>query len=246
MEFNPLTDFMSQVQDQHPDETIHNPISKGQSQIWVEYIYLDTDERRRFAQMSHEYLVEQLQYKEAILTRNNFDIDIQFNNSVKELVFACDWNRLQEPGTLPGLGNNLTKVSLTINGNNIFQSDRSLNYFTRNLIYERHEGNPNTFLSSMKGEGSIFHTEDGGSTIETFGEEQEYKFDVIGVYSFALKPDIDQPTGTFNFSTINGGKLIFKDMCPPKLESSIDAYTESRTLRVYAKLQFITNYERYG
>ena len=102
-------------------------------------------------------------------------IDIQFNNSVKELVFACDWNRLQEPGTLPGLGNNLTKVSLTINGNNIFQSDRSLNYFTRNLIYERHEGNPNTFLSSMKGEGSIFHKED--SSVNTLGQGgKEHKF----------------------------------------------------------------------
>tara|TARA_B100001115_G_scaffold184268_1_gene186003 strand:+ start:3449 stop:4801 length:1353 start_codon:yes stop_codon:yes gene_type:complete len=236
MEFNPLTNFMSQVQTEHPSETIQNPISSGQSQIWVEYIYLDTDERRRFAQMSHEYLVEQLQYKEAILTRDNFDIDIQFNNSVKELVFACDWNRLKEPGTLPGLGNNLTKVSLTINGNNIFQSDRSLNYFTRNLIYERHEGNPNTFVKSTDGEGSIFHTEDGGTTIDTLGEgTEETKFDVIGVYSFALKPDMHQPTGTFNFSTINGGKLIFKDMCPPKLESSIDAYTESRTLRVYAR-----------
>lgn len=82
---------------------------------------------------------------------------------------------------------------------------------------------------------SIFHTEDGGTTIKTLGEEHKNKFDVIGVYSFALKPDMHQPTGTFNFSTINGGKLIFKDMCPPILESSIDAYTESRTLRVYAR-----------
>ena len=33
-------------------------ISKGE--LWVDYIYLDTDERRRFAQQSHEYLIEQL------------------------------------------------------------------------------------------------------------------------------------------------------------------------------------------
>ena len=30
--------------------------------LWVDYIYLDTDERRRFAQVSHEYLIEQLQF----------------------------------------------------------------------------------------------------------------------------------------------------------------------------------------
>jgi hypothetical protein len=30
--------------------------------LFVDYIYLDTDERRRFAQVSHEYLIEQLQF----------------------------------------------------------------------------------------------------------------------------------------------------------------------------------------
>ena len=30
-------------------------------ELWADYIYLDTDERRRFAQVSHEYLIEQLQ-----------------------------------------------------------------------------------------------------------------------------------------------------------------------------------------
>ena len=28
--------------------------------LWVDYVYLDTEERRRFAQMSHEYLIDQL------------------------------------------------------------------------------------------------------------------------------------------------------------------------------------------
>ena len=32
------------------------------SELWVDYIFLDTDERRRFAQLSHEYLIEQLQF----------------------------------------------------------------------------------------------------------------------------------------------------------------------------------------
>ena len=33
------------------------------SNLWVDYIYLDTDERRRFAQQSHEYLIEQVQHQ---------------------------------------------------------------------------------------------------------------------------------------------------------------------------------------
>ena len=35
--------------------------------VFADYIYLDTDERRRFAQVSHEYLIEQLQYKEDVI-----------------------------------------------------------------------------------------------------------------------------------------------------------------------------------
>ena len=31
-------------------------------EAWGDYIYLDTDERRRFAQISHEYLIEQTQF----------------------------------------------------------------------------------------------------------------------------------------------------------------------------------------
>jgi hypothetical protein len=36
--------------------------SLGAASLFIDYIYLDTDERRRFAQVSHEYLIEQLQY----------------------------------------------------------------------------------------------------------------------------------------------------------------------------------------
>ena len=31
--------------------------------LWVDYIYLDTDERRRMAQSSHELLITQLQHQ---------------------------------------------------------------------------------------------------------------------------------------------------------------------------------------
>ena len=44
--------------------------SSHTQKLWVDYIYLDTDERRRFAQVSHEYLIEQLQYQEVSSTSN--------------------------------------------------------------------------------------------------------------------------------------------------------------------------------
>jgi hypothetical protein len=57
--------------------------------LWVDYIYLDTDERRRFAQVSHEYLIEQLQFTgdESVTSASN-KIKLNFNHPVKELVWV--------------------------------------------------------------------------------------------------------------------------------------------------------------
>ena len=57
--------------------------------LWVDYIYLDTDERRRFAQVSHEYLIEQLQFTgdESVSSTSN-KIKLNFNHPVKELVWV--------------------------------------------------------------------------------------------------------------------------------------------------------------
>jgi hypothetical protein len=57
--------------------------------LYVDYIYLDTDERRRFAQVSHEYLIEQLQYtgEETVVSQSN-KIKLNFNHPCKELIFV--------------------------------------------------------------------------------------------------------------------------------------------------------------
>jgi hypothetical protein len=57
--------------------------------LFVDYVYLDTDERRRFAQTSHEYLIEQLQFTgaESVNSTSN-KIKLNFNHPVKELVWV--------------------------------------------------------------------------------------------------------------------------------------------------------------
>jgi hypothetical protein len=57
--------------------------------LLVDYIYLDSEERRRFAQVGHEYLIEQLQFtgERSVLNQNDtFRLD--YNHPVKELVWA--------------------------------------------------------------------------------------------------------------------------------------------------------------
>lgn len=62
--------------------------------LLVDYVYLDTEERRRFAQVGHEYLIEQLQFtgREAVpITSSgstNQKVKLQFNHPTKELVWA--------------------------------------------------------------------------------------------------------------------------------------------------------------
>jgi len=69
--------------------------------LYVDYIYLDTDERRRFAQVSHEYLIEQLQFtgdESANSTSNK--IKLNFNHPVKELIWVVHRDaHLVQPAT---------------------------------------------------------------------------------------------------------------------------------------------------
>ena len=51
-------------------------ISMTSPQLLVNYVYLDTDERRRFAQVSHEYLIEQVQHTGAD-SGSNYYFNIQ-------------------------------------------------------------------------------------------------------------------------------------------------------------------------
>ncbi len=57
--------------------------------LYVDYVVLDTDERRRMAQNPHEYLIEQLQFTgdESVGSSSN-KIKLNFNHPCKELVFV--------------------------------------------------------------------------------------------------------------------------------------------------------------
>ena len=70
------------------------PLSSIQSltaaSLYIDYIYLDTEERRRFAQQTHEYLIEQLQFTGAeSITSSSNKIQLNFNHPVKELIWVC-------------------------------------------------------------------------------------------------------------------------------------------------------------
>ena len=137
--------------------------------LWADYIFLDTDERRRFAQLSHEYLIEQVQFtgSESLSdTDTTLNAKLSFNHPVKELI----WQRKA------GIAYKSTgKAKLMLNGNDRF-AERDAMYFTHVQPYQHHTNIP---------------------------RQSEW----INVYSFALKPEEHQPSGTLNMSRIDTAQL---------------------------------------
>jgi hypothetical protein len=173
--------------------------------LWVDYIFLDTDERRRFAQLSHEYLIEQLQFTgtDTITTSgNNSDsmksLRMNFNHPCKELVWTIKksdessvyWNNfstsVRDANAGTGTGNTynnyvtstnpVMQAKIMLNGNDRFAT-RQGEYFSLVQPYQHHENTPDMY---HKG---------------------------INVYSFALKPEEHQPSGTLNMSRIDTAVL---------------------------------------
>lgn len=63
--------------------------SLAAASLYVDYVFLDTDERRRMAQNPHEYLIEQLQFTgdESVGSSSN-KIKLNFNHPCKELIWV--------------------------------------------------------------------------------------------------------------------------------------------------------------
>ena len=161
--------------------------------LWCDYIYLDTDERRRFAQVSHEYLIEQVQFASE---GTGGTIDLNFNHPVKELIWSGQRKvglslatalLLYERDKLCASALDETAL-LKLNGHDRFK-ERDLRYFTRTQVWQHHTG----YGCSQKSETGA---------------------DTIAVYSFALKPEEHQPSGTCNFSRIDNAQLVQESAQP--------------------------------
>ena len=170
--------------------------------LWVDYIFLDTDERRRFAQLSHEYLIEQLQFTGADSITSSGDsmksIRMNFNHPCKELVWTIKksnagvyWNNYSTAGGSGTTHNNdhldstnpVTNAKIMLNGNDRFAT-RKGEYFSLVQPYQHHENTPDKFHQG------------------------------INVYSFALKPEEHQPSGTLNMSRIDTAVLSLSSSIP--------------------------------
>jgi len=143
------------------------PIKDQNCHLFIDYVFLDSSERRRFAQSPHEYLVETWQHHEQPNLGTTEQVSLIFNHPVKEMVWRAQLN-------------NDTYVSwdsITLKFNNSERlTARHGDYFQRVQPFYHHNAIP---------------TKDKG----------------IHCYSFAIKPEEHQPSGSCNFSRLDNVTL---------------------------------------
>ena len=182
--------------------------------LYADYIFLDTDERRRFAQLSHEYLIEQLQYSgEDTIKQEQKSIQLTMNHPVKELV----WTIKPDDNTVwYNYTTEIFSCNIALDSNvayNLKQGDHYSNLTNTILGVVPSGQNPVVQASLQLNGNDRFTPRDG----DYFSLVQQYQHHTnisqnkgINVYSFALKPEEHQPSGTLNMSRIDTARLIVK------------------------------------
>jgi hypothetical protein len=265
---------------------VFSPGSLAAASLYVDYVYLDTEERRRFAQQSHEYLIEQVQYTGAeSITSSSNKIQLNFNHPVKEIQWVVQrdsfvdcsgqsWMQsiggpqpfnysddfstegaimallseanggtaatanlsaatrpLGQNQTFDGEGNDSSYVT---NENIARNFEAGVNYLLAKVILAsgvRCEGKNPVEVAKIQLNGQDRFTEREGSyfdKVQPYQHHSRTPSTGINCYSFSLRPEEHQPSGTCNFSRIDKATL--------QLTVSLNTVINSNTaqVRVYA------------
>ena len=198
--------------------------------VWANYIYLDTEERRRFAQKGHEYLIEQVQHtgSDSVTSNATKQVRLSYNHPVKELVWCVNSGSADSTG-LWNFCSNAAAADVIVDCNPVTG--------TNGQIVPGQSGQPliclGTATDTWQEDGAVTATASVGP-VDTFKlvlngqdrfKEQSGKYfnqvqpfqhhsgspsPGIYSYSFALKPEEHQPTGTCNFSRIDNAQVAIK------------------------------------
>ena len=179
--------------------------------LFCDYIFLDTDERRRFAQGSHEYLIEQVQFNgrhSMTSSESTANIELRFNHPCKEIVWVVQNSRVlradnkitgvDEPNTGPF---NYKRPQVT-NDKNREQVKHAVLQLNGHDRFRQREGNYFRCVQPLQ-----HHTGGHDQDLEDKGG--------FYMYSFALKPEEHQPSGSCNFSRIDNAVLTLDINQPP-------------------------------
>ena len=194
--------------------------------LWGDYVFLDVEERRLFVSTSHEYIIEQVQYTppySLTAQQNTATISIEFNHPMKEFIFMVqrdammnrnEWFNysnlaIDEPTpalVIPYLNSNAPAGRMDLIATAKLQLDGYDRFMARSAQYFRLE------------QPYDHHTT---TPVNSF----------IYNYSFALRPEDVQPTGTMNASRIDS--IVWQIQMNPVLSNPLmPAYEQRGNCRI--------------
>jgi hypothetical protein len=277
------------------------------SYLLIDYVYLDSEERKRFAQASHEYLIEQLQFTGSETVSANNKYRLNFNHPSKYLIWVVqsdrftsgnefleyasdgDWEaarnrfaqKIVQAAPADGLAFNLldsgkivANTSVTgstwqeqvIAVNKVTMADmtytlaeldddagtlalaygapdgvaatgesiRVYDWFNYGLYIDG-TGNPVIQGKLQLNGHDRFQERDGNyfNYVQPYQHFSNTPADGINVYSFALKPEDHQPSGSCNFSRIDNATLNVQVQTHETLQSPAQSITSGTICNIY-------------
>ena len=159
--------------------------------LYCDYIFLDTEERKLFANNNHEYLIEQIQRTNKLglpaLTynknNNNEQFELDFNHPVKEIIWTVNSKHLDGTHFYKNMdySDTLENILLQMNGLDRIKV-RENNFYNLIQPFQYHSCGG---LNNYRYNGGFY------------------------LYSFGLKPEKYEPSGTLNFSKLNNFLINF-------------------------------------
>ena len=217
-------------------------LNKNVFKVWANYVYLDTEERRRFAQKGHEYLIEQVQHtgSDTVTAGSTSNKRLSYNHPVKELVWCFNdpatanvatslWNFTSEPAAADivlecdaraGVASNCYVPVGLAGGVPLYDTAKSTSDFDEERV-----GPMSDFKLVLNGQDR-FKAQKGKyfNQVQPYNHHSGNPYAGVYAYSFALKPEEHQPTGTCNFSRIDNAQVAV----------TIPAAVASTTMHMFA------------
>lgn len=237
------------------DPTAPMPVGSLNASLYVDYMYLDTDERRRFAQLSHEYLIEQLQFTgDESTSQQPNKLKLNFNHPVKFLAWVVQPDD-HIAGPIKGGGDAYAYYAqgkqwfnYTDHEDESMKADE-LSYGSLTSGGVAAGGSVNTFITSYFGHGD--NPTDNArlqlnghdrmaercgkyyNCVQPYQHFENVPSQGICTYSFALRPIDHQPSGTCNFSRIDNATLNL-NLTPAAVKNIQGNGSRSCKVRVYS------------
>ena len=233
IDFRPIGECLFAIKADGTQATQAYQQSLVAASLYVDYIFLDTDERRKMAQNPHEYLIEQVQFTgdESVGSSSN-KIKLNFNHPCKELIWVvqpdanvdyCSSLIAGNPlyvthgaqpfnytDALDSLPNSVAAFGAVDLSGGLSVAEASTFVLAETALDMHCWGENPVVTAKLQLNGQDRFSEREGSyfdTVQPFQHHTRAPDSGINVYSFGLRPEEHQPSGSCNFSRIDNAVL---------------------------------------